>query len=146
MNNFNVKIESLFIALSGFAKSCVDVADDRTLPISKLANEVNKYFIKENVKYTQNKVYTLLERQEIGKYTMSYINQELEKLQALNDGKTSPQILLILGLDRLINHYNHFETKRKFIHFDIVKMIDDVYSIDRYKPFIKSHSDFILSL
>ena len=146
MNNFDVKKESLFIALSGFAKSCVDVSDDITLPISRMANYINKYFEKQNIKYAHNKVYSFLERQEIGKYTMSFINEELEKLQSLNDGKTSPQILLVLAIDKLINEYNHFETRLKFCHFDVDKMIDEIYSIDRYKKFIKSHSDFIEKL
>ena len=146
MINFNVQRESLFISLSGYAKSCVDLTDDKTLPISRMADEVNKYFIKQNKKYSLNKVYSFNERQSIGKYTMSVIDNGLQKLQSLNDGKTSPQILLILAIDRLINHYNHFETKLKFCHFDISKMIDDIYSIDRYKPFIKSHSDFIINL
>lgn len=131
----NIKQEALFITLSGFAKSCVDLDEDHTLPISKLAYFVNKYFTKDRKKYSK------VQRIQVGKYIKEKIEPRLYAL-----GKNSPHILLILTLDRLINEFRHDTARLKFIHFDISKMIDEVYSLDRYKSYIKSHSDFVLSI
>jgi len=138
------EIEALFIMSSGFSKSCVQVQTDNSLPISRLAIAVNMYFEKKHHKIFTKK--TVLKHIEIGKYIKKEVEPKLKALEDLHDGKTSPQILLVLAIDMLINEYKHTTTRVHFSHFNIAKMIDEVYSIDRYKEFIKSHSDFISSI
>lgn len=128
----NIKIEALYILLSGFSKSCLELTEDKELPINKLAYAVHKHFVKSKMHYTT------LQKKNIA----DYMNKTIEpKLEAL--GKSSPQILLILAIDLLVNEYKHLTTRLRFGHFDIDKMIDNVYSFDKYKKYIKSHSDFI---
>ena len=136
----NIKAESLFILTSGFAKSCVQVTEDKTLPISVMANNIHRYFEKRKFHYNKK------DSKTIGKYITEIIEPKLKQLEDLHEGKTSPQILLVLAVDQLVNEYKHITSRVNFSHFDISKMIDEIYSVDRYKEYIKSHSDFISNI
>jgi len=131
--------ESLFILLSGFAKSCIE--SDSKGNIQNIANVVNRYFSK------RQELKNLKEEHKItiATYINHIVEPRLEELQRLHNGKTSPQILLVLGLDMLINEYSHTTSRVAFGHFkkDIMLLVDKIYSDEQFKPYIKTHSDFI---
>ena len=128
----------LFVALSGFAKSCLDSDPDSKLLTNVISKAVNKYFSK-NMPFNKKR------RFEIMNAIKSTLDPKLEELEKSNNGQTSPQILLILTLDYLVKEKKHLLTRMKFGHFNVDKLIDDIYSLDRYKPFLKSHSDFVVN-
>jgi hypothetical protein len=74
------------------------------------------------------------------------LDKEFEKLESKNDGKTSPQLLLMLCLDWIMNIKSNATFKAKFVGFNIPLLIDWVFSHDKYKDHVRSHSDTILNV
>ena len=134
----DLKDDVLFVSLGGFAKSCLETDPNADLLIGTMANSINKYF-------TKNMPFSKTRRLEILSHIKKVLDPKLGELQNINYGKTSPQILLILTLDYLVKEKRHLLTRMKFGHFNVDKLIDDIYSLDRYKPFIKNHSDFVIN-
>ena len=137
--NSSLKDDLLFVALSGFAKSCLETDPNADLLIGKVAKAINKYFNK-------NMPFSKTRKLEILNSIKKVLDPKMEELQNINNGKTSPQILMILTLDYLVKEKRHLLSRLKFGHFKLDKLIDDIYSLDRYKQYIKSHSDFIINL
>ena len=134
--------DTLFIMLSGFAKSCIETQNKGN--ILNIANAVGRYFDK----HIDLKQYKRSDKLAIANYINKKVDPKLEALQNEHDGKTSPQILLVLGLDMLINEYGHTTTRAMFGHFkkDIMSLVDKIYMEEQFKPYIKSHSKFIVNI
>ena len=138
-----IKEEAIFMLLSGFAKSCYNTMTTETGELVSMIKSVNKYFNKLNV----HKRYKTEKRLKIiGSYIANIIDPKLEALQQQHDGKTSPQILLVLALDYLVNEVKHETCLVHFAHYNYSNLIDRIYSNEKFKPYIKSHSDFIWGL
>jgi len=128
----------LFLLLSGFAKTCIETAERRdNREINTLAKNIDKMFEKRLSDIPQSDYDS----------SVIYIKNTVEplmlELSNLHNGKTSPQILLVLAVDKLLNEYRHTLSRVKFGHIDTSRLIDYIYSKDKFKPYIKSHSDFI---
>jgi len=128
----------LFLLLSGFAKSCIDTAglEDKG-EINKLAKNIDKLFCNRISSINQ------YEYDSAVIFIQNKVEPMLKEVEKIHNGETSPQILLILAVDKLLNEYKHDYSRKRFGYVDTSRLIDYIYSKDKFKPYIKSHSDFI---
>ena len=132
----NIKNDALYVMLVNFAHKCDNKGD---FIIAKMVKALVKASKKPLPFSTSKKL-------EIDNYLKNIVDPKLEELKAKHDGKTSPQILMILTIDLLINEHKHLITRRLLSHLYDQKLIDDIYSLPKFKEYIKTHSDFIGSI
>ena len=130
--------------LYGFSKSSLqsyqyNILNDDERKIALLSKAVY-YHVNMKMKKIR---FTKKQMNKILTFQRTKLDAELDKLSSLHDGLTSPQILMILCLDWLINIDEDKTFKALFITHPLSVYIDEIYSKDKYKRYIKSHTSFM---
>jgi hypothetical protein len=127
-----IKIEALYMTLSGYARECTDMKDN------SLNGEPYKIALAMNKKFSR-----------IAKlYSPYFAEQVIARLRIwdtyFKDTTTAPSILLVLTLDYLLNVAEHTRTKVHYGHLksDIARLFNEVEASE-YKQHLYKHMDMI---
>lgn len=127
-----IKIEALYMTLSGYARECVDMKD-KSLDGEpyKIALEMTKKFSRKSKIYSPD-----------------FAKQVIARLRIwdtyFEDTTTAPSILLVLTLDYLLNVAEHTRTKVHYGHLksDIARLFNEIEASE-YKQHLYKHMDMI---
>ena len=129
--------------LESFAKNSVNSytveevqsGESKFLALSVLALNFARKEIREMKLTKKQKV-------NITKRLKDKVDVELDFLRD-EGGKTSPQLLMLLILDRLVNISEYKRAKLYFANHKFGAYYDMVFKVDNYKEHLKKHNDFI---
>ena len=142
--NFNKKYYVALSMLSGFCKSSIETYKGQALDIDEheyYRLSIYAYSITRDL-ISKSRL-TKKQLLKVSEYIINNVESKLQEVENLHDGKTSPQILMVLCLDYVLNISNNKKLKSLFVGFDLGKLIDGIFMHDKYKEYVKSHSDFI---
>ena len=98
-------------------------------------------------RYTRNRINktktTKKQREKIISYLANNVDIEIEFLKEKCEGKSSPQILLVLALDRLVNVIQDKNAKLMFKPFDMGSYIDLIFGYKGFREPLKEHNVFL---
>ena len=130
--------------LESFARQSVKSYD-----IDDIKTNIDNKFFKLSLMATQwthreirNMKLTKKQKINITKRLRDKIDVELDFLKE-EGGKTSPQLLMLLILDRLVNISKYKSAKLYFVGHEFGDYYDMIFKVDDYKEHLKRHNNFI---
>lgn len=140
----NIKTALMLYMIDAFALNSIKSYKNKDLT----SNE-NEFAHLSNFtyRYTRNRINkmktTKKQRTKIIDFLSRVVDVEIDFLKSQSEGKTSPQMLMILTLDRLINIVEDKESKLFFKCFNLGSFIDMIFSDENYKDALNHHNDFL---
>ena len=136
MQLFMIEAFAKYSCASYIKEDMVDKEDNKFLSLSVAALTFARREIRE-IKMPKK------QRERVVNRLKNKVDLELKFLREIEGGKSSPQILMLLVLDRLVNLSGYKRAKIIFRGFDFGSYYDMIFSKDNYKEHLKKHNDFI---